>query len=480
MQLRKMILTGLLITLLVPGAFAFVQNGAPQRQPSPLDATNWGVVYDVPATKQVKVRTDVPYLKDARGTLTVDIYSPADLKAGEKRGAVVFINAIGDRPESRVKNWGIYKSWPRLVAAHGLIGISMDADGSRIQDCLRGVFDFLTKQSAEYGIDGTRLGLYAASANVTGTNQYLASETASKSIRAAALYYGGVPAGNLRTDLPILFIVAESDAPRLGQPLVGLWQRIVETKAPWSLMFASDLPHAFDAFSDNDQARRIVQQTLAFWKSHLEPVPQPGWAPAPAREIIAAAYGNNPQKTADLFAKWIKENPNDVTAHIQYGRALQQLRRFDEATAVLEKALALDPNSIGAYDALGQIKFAQRQFDQAAKYLTRVVEAGVGNSFLYGQLASAQLHTGRNEEAVKSYEKAFELGIPPGVNTRGIAYYNLACGYARLGQKDKAITALSSAVTEGFTDRNTYESDEDLTTLRAEPKFQELLSRLPK
>jgi tetratricopeptide (TPR) repeat protein len=476
MQIRKMIFMGLLITLLATHARA--QNGA--RQPSPLDATNWGVVYDVPATKQVKVQADVPYLKDARGTLTVDIYSPPEMKAGEKRPAVVFINAIGDRPESRVKNWGIYKTWPRLVAAHGLIGISMDADSARIQDSLRGVFDFLTKDGAAYGVDGTRLGLYAASANVTGTGQYLASETASKNIRAAALYYGGVPAGNLRTDLPVLFIVAESDAPRLGQSLVGLWQRIVETKAPWSLMFASNLPHAFDAFSDNDQARRVIQQTLAFWKSHLEAVPQPDWKPSPAREIIAAAYGNNPQKTADLFANWIKENPNDVTAHIQYGRALQQLRRFDEATVALEKALTLDPNAIGAYDALGQIKFAQRQYDQAAKYLTRVIEAGVGNGFLYGQLASAQLHGGRNEEAVKNYEKAFEMGIPPGVNTRGIAYYNLACGYARLGQKEKAITALASAVTEGFTDRNAYENDEDLTPLRAEPRFKELLAKLPK
>jgi tetratricopeptide (TPR) repeat protein len=480
MQFRKITFVGLLILLALFNVLAVAQNNAPPRQPSPFDATNWGVVYDVPATKQVKVRTDVPYLQDAVGKLTVDIYSPADLKAGERRGAVVFINAIGDRPESRVKTWGIYKSWPRLVAAHGLVGVSMDADGARIQDCLRGVFEFLTKQGAEYGIDGTRLGLYAASANVTGTNQYLASEAASKNIRAAALYYGGVPGGNLRTDLPVLFIVAESDAPRLGQPLAALWQRIIETKAPWSLMFASNLPHAFDAFSDNDESRRIIQQTLAFWKSHLEAVPQPDWKPSPVREIIAASYGNQPQKTADLFANWIKDHPNDVTAHIQYARALQQLRRFDEATAALEKALALDPNSIGAFVALGQLKFSQRQFEQAAKYLRRAVDAGVGDSFIYGQLASAQLHAGYNEEAVKYYEKAFEIGIPPGVNTRGVAFYNLACGYARLGQKDKALTALSGAVTEGLTDRNTYETDEDLVSLRAEPRFKELLSKLPK
>lgn len=476
MRIRKLILTGLLALALLSVASA--QNASPQR--SPLDATNWGVVLDVPATKLVKVKTDVPYLKDANTTLTVDIYLPPDMKAGEKRAAVLFINAVGDRPNSRVKNWEIYKSWPRLVAAHGLIGVSMDADGSRIQECLRGVFEFLTRQGEAHGIDGTRLGLYAASANVTGATQYLNSEAASTNIRAAALYYGGVPNGNLRTDLPVLFIVAAGDAPRLGQPLTALWQRVVETGAPWTLMFAKGLPHAFDAFSDNDDARRIIQQTLGFWKSHLEAVPQPTWARSQARDIVAATYDNNPQRSATLLADYIKANPADATAQLQYGRALQQLRRYDEATAAIEKALTLDPAATFAYGTLGQIKIAQQKYDQAAQYLTRAIEAGQRNSLTYGQLAWAQLHSGRNEEAVKNYEKAFEMGIPPGVNTRGLAYYNLACGYARLGQKDKALAALASAVSEGFIDRKTYETDEDLAPLRSESRFQELLARLPK
>ena len=480
METRKSVFTGFFVVVVLFTTTTWAQNSATQPPPSPLRPTQWGVVYDVPATRLVKVRTDIPYLRDARSTLTVDIYSPPDIKAGEKRPAVVFINAVGDRGDNKVKNWEIYKSWPRLVAAHGLIGVSMDADGTRIQESVRGVFDFLTKQGGEFGIDGTRLGLYAASANVTGTTQYLASDTAAKGIRAAALYYGGVPTGNLRTDLPVLFIVAEGDAPRMGQPLMALWQRVVETRAPWTLLFASNLPHAFDAFSDNDASRRILQQSIAFWKSHLEPVPQPTWQPSAARAVIEATYGSNTQRTADLLANWIKSNPTDTVALAQYGRALVQLRRFDDATAAYEKALSLGDHDPGIYSGLGQIKFGQRQFEQAIPLLTRAIEAGLRNSLLYGQLASSQLHIGRNEEAIKSYEKAFEAGIPPGANTRGVAYYNLACGYARLGQKAKALDALASAVTEGFTDRNTYEKDEDLNSLRSEPKFQEILARLPK
>ena len=480
MSSGKNLIAGLTLVFFLSTSNALGQSAAAQQERSPLDATNWGVVYDITATAQVKVRPDVPYLKDARGALTLDIYSPPDMKAGQRLPAVVFINAIGDRPGNRVKDWAIYKSWPRLVAAHGLIGISMDADGERIQESLRGVFDFLTKHGSEHGIDGTRLGIYAASANVRGASQYLTSEFAAKGIRAAALYYGGVPQGRLRTDLATLFIVAAGDAPGLGAPLAALWQRIIETGAPWTLMFASDMPHGFDAFTDTDDARRIIQQTIAFWKSNLEPVPAPSWQPSEAREIVAATYGNDFQKTADLLAPWIKENPKDANAYIHYGRALQRLGRLDEAASAFERAIALGSDHPGAVFGLGQVKFSAGKYEEAAQFLSRAIDRGARNSVAYTQLANSQLHIGRNEEAVKNYERALEIGIPSGANTRGIAYYNLACGYARVGQKDRALDALSNAVAEGFTDRNAYETDADLAPLRSEPRFREILSRLPR
>src|SRR5262249_25033338 len=78
-----------------------------------------------------------------------------------------------------------------------------------------------------------------------------------------------------------------------------------------------------------------------------------------------------------------------------------RLSRFDEATTAYEKAQALGANDPGVFSGLGQIKYGQRQYEQAIPLLTRAIEADMRNSLLYGQLASAQLHTGRNEEAIK-------------------------------------------------------------------------------
>ena len=151
----------------------FAQN----NERSPLTPTLYGVVYDVPATKNVKVKTDVPY----SGNLTIDVYTPPDAKANEKLPAVIFLNAIGDAPnQPKVKSWEIYKSFPRLVAAHGMIGISMEMDGARIQESLLALFNFLEKDGAKHGIDASRLGVYAASANVTQSTIYLMGENASK------------------------------------------------------------------------------------------------------------------------------------------------------------------------------------------------------------------------------------------------------------------------------------------------------------
>jgi tetratricopeptide (TPR) repeat protein len=473
--MRKIALAALVCATLA-AASVHAQGPSPER--SPLDPGYWGVVYDVHGTRDVVLKADVPYLADARGTLTLDVYQPPGLKAGELRPAVIFLNAIGDRPGDKVKRWEIYRSWPRLVAAHGMVGISMDADGSRIQESIAAVFRFLGEHGAEHGVDASRLGVYAASANVRGASEYLLGGSAASGIRAAALYYGGPPEAAPRADLPVLFVVAESDAPNMREPLAALWQRVVETRAPWTLAFAARLPHAFDAFSDDDDSRRVIQQTIAFWRSHLEPVPAPPWQPRPERAIVAATYWNDPARTAPLLAEWVAGHPGDVDALVLYGRTLQQARRLDEAATMLERAAAARPNDPRVLVALGQVRFARQQWTEAVDLLGRGTAGGAGNSFTYGQLAYAQLALNRNEEAVRSYERAFAMGIPPGPATRGVAYYNLACAHARLGQKDKAIEALSRAVDEGFADRAGMEKDEDLAPLRSDPRFQQLLVRM--
>jgi hypothetical protein len=49
-----------------------------------------------------------------------------------------------------------------------------------------------------------------------------------------------------------------------------------------------------------------------------------------------------------------------------------------------------------------------------------------------------------------------------------------------LKQTDKAFEMLNKAIDEGFSNRQTLETDTDLAPLRADARFQQLLARLPK
>src|SRR5215216_1613005 len=132
MRLHKMRPFQFFLIVALSSATSVAQNRPTEQPKSPLNPTTWGVVYDIPETDKVTLLPDVTYLRDDKGTQTLDIYLPPGHKASDRRPAVVFLNAIGDRPGDKVKRWEIYKSWPRLVAAHGIVGISMDADGARI------------------------------------------------------------------------------------------------------------------------------------------------------------------------------------------------------------------------------------------------------------------------------------------------------------------------------------------------------------
>ena len=55
------------------------------------------------------------------------------------------------------------------------------------------------------------------------------------------------------------------------------------------------------------------------------------------------------------------------------------------------------------------------------------------------------------------------------------AHYNLACRYALLKQRDKAIVTLRKAVELGYRDFEFMKEDHDLDSIRKDPRFRKLL-----
>lgn len=58
--------------------------------------------------------------------------------------------------------------------------------------------------------------------------------------------------------------------------------------------------------------------------------------------------------------------------------------------------------------------------------------------------------------------------------------YNLGCSFALIGQHDDAIITLSRAVRFGYDDHRHMANDKDLSSLRGDPRFGELLRTMQK
>lgn len=257
-------------------SFAAAAHGRPAPPHPEHDVIEQGVVYQVQGMDRVNVRKDVPYRKTDGGELKLDLYYPPDHREGTKLPTVVFINGVGDRPNSKLKEWGIYKSWGRLVAAAGWIGVTFDSRGPDAQSLrdITSLFGFLRSDGARLGIDAERIGVWACSGNVTSGLRFM-MDGADRGVLGAVVYYGLSDPANLRGDLPVFYVRAGRDNPRLNTGIDALWSRAIAGGAPWTMVNAPRSQHGFDGLDETDESRRIVRETLDFYRDLFTPPPRP-------------------------------------------------------------------------------------------------------------------------------------------------------------------------------------------------------------
>ncbi|HSP33274.1 MAG TPA: M56 family metallopeptidase [Thermoanaerobaculia bacterium] len=93
----------------------------------------------------------------------------------------------------------------------------------------------------------------------------------------------------------------------------------------------------------------------------------------------------------------------------------------------------------------------------------------IGRSWF--NLGYCALQAGQNAESTQAFQHALGLGYRVPTTT-----YNIACAYARSGQKNAAITWLQKARVAGFELSKYIDSDTDLISLRSDPRFRDLRS----
>jgi TolB-like protein/Tfp pilus assembly protein PilF len=200
-------------------------------------------------------------------------------------------------------------------------------------------------------------------------------------------------------------------------------------------------------------------------------------------------------------------NPKYALAHAYYAGHLAARERFDEAIAEAKKAVHLEPLSAEFNTFLGLVYFYARRYDEAAQQLNRTIEFEPRFWWAHTYLARIEEKKGRLPVAIARLENARHLeGATPEVlsalgrlyalagkneeakkiisqlqeqaTRRWVAGYDIAVIYAALGKKDQAFHFLDKEYAEGFWYLNFLKVDPELDSLRSDPRFSELLSRV--
>jgi serine/threonine-protein kinase len=220
---------------------------------------------------------------------------------------------------------------------------------------------------------------------------------------------------------------------------------------------------------------------------------------AEAHTALAMAYQHRYQwNLADAsYRRAVATGPDEVDAHIQYGRFLFYTRTIREALPHFERARALDPNSAVASGWLGHLLDLSGHDSLAMIELRHALEADSTNPPSLIMMVQAHVHSGRKREALLYAERLWnvwpswrgaaaaefaELGdhgrleaLLPDLEARGILLVNPGI-YSALGDSTRLFKALERS-TAAHTIWPTYYSLSEPTYdfVRASKRFASIV-----
>ncbi len=246
---------------------------------------------------EVEVRRGIEFPGADDGPLQLDLYAPSGARRADRFSAVIVGEGYPEAGFERVvgcafREMGAVVSWARLIAASGMVAVA-GSNRAPAEDA-RALLRFVRSSGDELGIDGERVGLWAASGNGPVALSLLFGDEGS-AVRAAAFCYpflldldgasevaeaaaayhfvdacAGRSLDELQSPPPILLARAGRDeTPGLNASLDRFVVRALEQNLPLTLLDHAAGPHAFDLVHDSATTREIVRQILAFLRFHL-------------------------------------------------------------------------------------------------------------------------------------------------------------------------------------------------------------------
>lgn len=215
-----------------------------------------------------------------------------------------------------------------------------------------------------------------------------------------------------------------------------------------------------------------------------------------SRRAIGAMAFDGPQPRDRIsLERAAAESPDDPVIFFNLGRIAESQGDVVAATKYFNPTIALADQvqegdrvylrsnfmAAWALDRLGQSTQALRRFRLVADgYDTLVRTGGLQNTRVVLQrIGWARTRLGDKPAALAAWTAALKLlqDRPP-ASLSAEEQYDLGCLLALTGQSQAALAALDTALAMGFAEPEWTRADEDLESLRDDPRFHDLLMRM--
>lgn len=127
--------------------------------------------------------------------------------------------------------------------------------------------------------------------------------------------------------------------------------------------------------------------------------------------------------------------------------------------------------SVSAQDSSATLEadalFTAKKWSEAAPAYEALTKTNPNDGRNWYRLGYSLHLMGKYSESARAFQRSVEIGNNP------LVMYNLACAYARLGEKDKAFEWLNKSLTLGFVAPQ-LTSDPDLAGLYSDARFKEV------
>ncbi len=173
-----------------------------------------------------------------------------------------------------------------------------------------------------------------------------------------------------------------------------------------------------------------------------------------------------------MLSQWLAEYPSDADAIFNYAMVLMKQKKYEETERFLKSKEALFKGNINFAMEMAVINMALGKGEIADPILDQLLSAGKDQWNRLMSLSSSLFDLGLFDESDSYFSQAMSITM------WDFGYYKRGATYASIGDTKRAFENLHKAIDNGFTNKEQFETDIALESLRSDVQWKGVMTRL--